>query len=437
GFQKISDNTAPITRVIDRGEGIYVYDTDGREYIEATASFYVACLGYQNAELIDAIEKQYRDLPFFVSALHRTNTPALELAEKLVEIVPVADSHIMFGVSGSEALDYLIKMLRFGAVARGEPERKTIIGRQGSYHGGTVASASLTGGHHEEFGLPIEGFRHVSQCDYHGHREPGETQSEYSKRCGEELRALLDAEPEASVAAFFAEPISFSNGFKVPPMAYFPAIKAVLDDYGIDLAIDEVITGFGRTGNMFGCESFDIKPDHIATAKAVNSGYFPLSAIAMSKSLYDDLERGSEDVGVLAHAATHAGHPVGAAAALKTLEIIERDNLVAHAASMGSRLANALESVRGHELVGDIRSFGLGSGVDFLKRDDNDVPVNTPEQADAVMSAVCEAMLEAGVIVRPAGRSIVIAPPLIIEGSEIDEIVRRLVRSLDRVAAQH
>ena len=150
GFQRVAENTNQLTRFIEHGKGIYVYDTDGREYIEATSSFYVASLGYQNDELIDAIELQYRELPFFVSGLHRTSKASLDLAEKLIEIIPVPDAHFIFGSSGSEAIDFLIKLLRFGAVARGEPERKTIIGRHGSYHGGTLASASVTGGHHEE-----------------------------------------------------------------------------------------------------------------------------------------------------------------------------------------------------------------------------------------------------------------------------------------------
>ncbi|MCC6709811.1 MAG: aminotransferase class III-fold pyridoxal phosphate-dependent enzyme [Gammaproteobacteria bacterium] len=429
GFQRVSDNTAIATRFMEYGRGIYVYDTDGREYIEATASFYVASLGYQNAELIDAIERQYRELPFFVSALHRTSRASLELAEKLVSLVPVAGAHMLFGSTGSEAIDFLIKLLRFGAVARGEPQRTTIIGRHGSYHGGTIASASLTGGHHEEFGLPIAGFRHVAQPDYHGEREPGESQTAFCQRLARELETLITHEPADSIAAFFCEPISFSAGFKLPPADYFPSIVPVLDAHGIELVADEVVTGCGRTGQWWGSQSFGLTPAHATMAKGITSGYFPLSAVAIGENLYRDLERGSERIGTLAHAGTYAAHPVGAAAALKTLEIIERDGLVEHAARMGERLGARLLDLAEHPLVGDVRSAGLAACLDFLRRDGDDRPIN--DDADAVLERVYSKLLERGVVARPAGRSLIIAPPLVIEADEIDEICRRVSLALD------
>ena len=434
GFQRVAENTARDTRFIEYGRGIYVYDSDGREYIEATASFYVAALGYQNAELIDAIEKQYRELPFFVSAMHRTSRASLELAEKLVSLVPVPDAHILFASTGSEANDFLIKLLRFGAVARGQRKRTTIIGRHGSYHGGTLASASLTGGHHEEFALPIEGFRHVAQPDYHGERVPGESAAEFCARLARELEALIAREPADSIAAFFCEPVSFSAGFKLPPAEYFPAITQVLEAHGIALVADEVITGCGRTGAFWGSQRFGLTPTHVTMAKGITSGYFPLSAIAIGAQLYDELESGSDRVGTLAHAATYAAHPVGAAAALKTLEIIERDGLVAHAARMGERLRSALQAYADHPLVGEVRSTGLAAGVDFLRRGGDDCPMNN--DADAVLERVYSALLNRGVVARAAGRSLVLAPPLIVQPDEIDEICRRLGLALDDALAQ-
>ena len=431
GFQRVAENTNQITRFIDHGRGIYVYDTDGREYIEATASFYAASLGYQNDELIDAIAAQYRELPFIVSALHRTSSGSLDLAEKLTEILPLEDPHLIFGCSGSEAIDFLIKLLRFGAVARGEPDRKTIIGRYGSYHGATLASASVTGGHHAEFGLPLPGFAHVSQVDYHGNREPGESSFEFSSRLAAELETLITSRPIGSIAAMIAEPVSFSAGFKVPPPEYFSAITSVLDRHGIDLVADEVITGFGRTGKLFGSQTFRLKPDHMVVAKGITSAYFPLSAVGLNRDLYNALEVGSDNIGTLAHASTMAAHPVGAAAALKVMEIIERDKLVDHAAKMGKRLASGLARLGGHPLVGEIRNLGLGASLDFLRRDDADRIVNT--DADEVSILVYNALLELGVVTRPAGRSIVMAPPLIVQGSEVDEIVLRVGKALDLV----
>jgi 4-aminobutyrate--pyruvate transaminase len=304
GFQKVADATNQLTRFVEYGKGIKVFDTDGREYIEATSSFYVTALGYQNDELIDAIEKQYRELPFFVSALNRTSKSSLDLAERLVDILPVDNAHILFASTGSEAIDFLIKMLRFGAVARGVPQRRTIIGRHGSYHGGTLASASLTGGHHEDFGLPIEGFRHVAQPDFHGDREPGQTSAEYTESLSIELRKLIEREPEDSVAAFFAEPISFSAGFKVPPSEYFPVISSVLDEYSIDFVADEVVTGFGRTGAPFGSDTFALKPKHVTVAKAITSAIFHCRRSQLANSftaIWKSVRSGSVFSRMLAH----------------------------------------------------------------------------------------------------------------------------------------
>lgn len=433
GFQRVRENTARETRFIDHGRGIYVYDTDGREYIEATSSFYVAALGYQNEELIDAIAAQYRELPFFVSALHRTSKTSLDLAEKLVALLPVDDAHIVFASSGSEAIDFMIKFLRFGAVARGEPKRTTIVGRHGSYHGGTLASASVTGGHHEEFGLPIEGFRHVAQPDWHGAREPGESQTEYTARLAGELERLVANEPDGTIAALIAEPMSFSAGFRVPPEGYWASVQRILDAHGIDLVTDEVVTGFGRTGSFWGSETFGIRPDHVTVAKGVTSGYFPLSAIAVGHALYAALEDGSDSAGTFAHASTFAAHPVGAAAALKAIEIIERERLVEHGRAMGERLAAGLAPYAEHPLVGCVNARGLGASLDFLRRDAGDRVVN--DDADAVTTRVYEALLERGVVSRPAGRNVILAPPLVIEASEVDEIVRRVGLALDDAMA--
>ena len=432
GFQPISDNTRESTIVIEKGKGIYVYDAKGKEYIEATASFYVASLGYQNEELIEAIERQYRELPFFVSAMHRTSDKSLELAERLQDVIPTNGSHIMFASTGSEANDFLMKMMRFDSVARNEPERKTIIGRHASYHGGTIASASLTGAHHQEFNLPIEGFRHISQPDFHGDRFPGETEEEYCDRLVLELKNLIEDEPERSVKAFFAEPISFSAGFKTPPAKYFEKIQNLLSSYEIEFACDEVITGMGRTGKMLGSESLGLNPDHIVMGKGLTSGYFPLSAIGIGASVYEGLEHGSEEHGVLAHAGTFSAHPVGAAAAIKTLEIIKRDNLLKHASHMGQRLKEGLMPLVEHPLVGDVRGFGLGIGIDFLKRNNEDVVSNADGDQRSIQ--VYQKLMDIGMIVRPAGRSIVVAPPLIVNENEIDDMVSRVKTVLDAIA---
>jgi 4-aminobutyrate--pyruvate transaminase len=434
GFQRVADHDWSTTRVLDRGRGIYVYDTDGREYIEGTASFYVASLGYQHEELVEAAHAQYTRLPYYTSALHRTTAPSIEIAKRLLDIVPISNAHILFATTGSEAIDFLVKMLLFQSVANGCPERRGFIGRHGSYHGGTLASASLTGAHHEEFGLPLPGFAHVSQPDYHGLREPGESPKDFASRLAAELDALIRRQPQGSVAALFAEPVSFSAGLMVPPAEYFPMITSVLAEHGVTFVVDEVVTGFGRTGALFGSETFDLRPNHVTMAKGITSGYFPLSAIAIDGGLYDDLVRGSETAGVLAHAATFAAHPVGAAVALKTIEIIQRDKLVEHARKMGTILATVVDGLRGHPLVGEVRSAGLAAAIDFLQRDADDRIVSG--DAEQICHRVYEHALELGLITRPAGRSLVIAPPLIVREDEILEIGRRIEQSLEAAVSR-
>lgn len=434
GFQRVADHDPSTTRVIERGRGVYVYDTEGQEYIEATSSFYVASLGYQHEELIEAAQAQYAKLPYYTSALHRTTATSIELAERLLEIVPVPDAHILFATTGSEAIDFLAKMLMFQAVANGTPHRRTCIGRHDSYHGATVAAASLTGAHHQEFGLPLPGFAHVSQPDYHGLHKPGETPTEFAVHLAAELDALIAREPSGSVAAFFAEPVSFSAGLMVPPADYFPAITAVLAEHGVAFVVDEVVTGFARTGALFGCETFNLRPDHITMAKGITSGYFPLSAIAIGHELYGDLVRGSEATGVLAHAATFAAHPVGAAVALKAIEVIQRDKLVEHAREMGDRLGAITDRLRDNPLVGDVRKAGLAVAIDFLRRDENDEVVSG--DSASICFGAYEQALELGLITRPAGRSLVIAPPIIVSEEEIDEIGKRLENTLGIMASR-
>ncbi len=230
----------------------------------------------------------------------------------------------------------------------------------------------------------------------------------------------------------FVDPVSFSDGLMTPPSEYFPAIRKVLETHGVQLVADEVITGFGRTGRLFGSETFALEPDNMTLAKSITGGYFPLSVAVLGKELYRDLEQGSDVAGTLAHAATFAAHPVGAAAALKTIEIIERDGLVAHARRMGEQLRTRLEELRDHPLVGDVRSVGLAGAVDFLRRDADDRPINADE-CEALSARVFDALLGAGVVGRNTGRSLVIAPPLIVQQSEIDEICDRLARALDAV----
>ena len=434
GFQAVGDTQRSNTTLIERGKGIFVYDSDGKPYLEAASSFYVAALGYGHEELVEAITKQYATLPFYTSASHRTSQVALDLAEQLTALVPINDAHILYAATGSEANDFLIKLFWFRAVARGLPQKRKIIGRRGSYAGGTLGAASLTGAHHGEFGLPLPEFLHVSQPDFHADRHPGETAAEYTDRLSAELRGVLDEQPERSVAAMVAEPVSFSAGIPVPPPDYFPKIQKVLRDFDVDLVADEVITGFGRTGEWFGSQTLGIEPDHLVSAKGITAGYFPLSLVAIGAPMYEALEMGSAAVGTLAHAATYAAHPVGAATALKVIEIMRRDGLIEGAKVKGRHLQMRLSPLLDHPLVGDVRTIGLSAAIDFLRRGEDDVPMN--DDAGRVAKVVTECLLETGVVVRQTERCIQIAPPLIIEETEIDALAERISTALDKAMEQ-
>jgi 4-aminobutyrate--pyruvate transaminase len=432
GFQPLAHATADRTTIITRGSGIFVYDDRGREYLEAASSFYVAALGYSDPELAEAAYEQLRKLPFYVSGLYRTTDVTLALAEKLAALVPMRDARIAFAASGSEANDFLLKFLRFRNLAGAEPRRTKVIARVGGYHGATLASASLTGGHHEEFGLPIAGILHTAQPDRAGMR-PGEAPEAYAERLAGELEALLAREDPDTVAAFIAEPVAFACGFALPPPTYWHRVQAVLARHGVLCFVDEVVTGFGRTGNWFGSQTFDIRPQCMTLGKALSSGYFPVSAIAMSGEFYEGLMHASERVGDFPHAGTHAGHPVGCAVALRMLEIIERRRLLDHVRSVGPLLQQRMARYRGHPLVADVRGIGLAAALEF-RHDGGAGDALAP--TSALCRMFCARAAAHGLLVRGTGPTVIVAPPLVISQGEIDELFRRFDKAFAETEAR-
>ena len=426
GFQPLAHATADRTTVMARGRGVFVYDEKGREYLEAASSFYVAALGYSDPELVEAATEQLRTLPFYVTGLYRTNRPALELAEKLARRVPLRDARIAFACSGSEANDFLLKFLRFRNLGTGDPHRKKVIARVGGYHGATLASASLTGGHHEEFGLPLPGILHTAQPDVVNGRQPGESLEAYAERLARDLESLVLREGPETVAAFVAEPVAFACGLAVPPPTYWERIQEVLGRYGIRLFLDEVVTGFGRTGSWFGSETFGIRPDCLTLGKALSSGYFPISAIAMSGEFFEGLERASERVGDFPHAGTHAAHPVGAAVALRMLEIMERRRLVEHVREVGPLLQERLRRYAGHPLVADVRGVGLAAAIE-LRHEGGGAEALAP--SSETCRRLCENAVRHGLLVRGTGATVIVAPPLVITRDEIEELFTRFDRA--------
>jgi 4-aminobutyrate--pyruvate transaminase len=422
--------TGPL--VLDRAEGIYVWDTNGKRYIEGLAGLWCTGLGYGNQELVEAAREQMSKLSFTHLFGGRSHEPAIALAEKLKELVPAPASKIFFTSSGSEANDTQIKLAWYYNNARGLPNKKKIISRMKAYHGVTIASASLTGLpiFHTDFDLPIQRVLHTDCPHYWRFGQEGETEEEFATRLAKNLEDLILREGPDTIAAFIAEPVMGAGGVIVPPRTYFEKIQEVLQRYDILMIADEVICGFGRTGNWFGTQTFNIKPDSISMAKAITSAYMPLGAITVSEPVYQAMVEESKKLGVFAHGFTYSGHPVSCAVAVKTLEIYERINIVGHVQKVAPVFQARLNALNDHPLVGETRGVGLIAGVELVK---NKATKESFDVRKGVGPKVVKFAEEEGLICRAvAGDTIALCPPLIINEDGIDEMFDALVRALNR-----
>jgi len=418
--------------ILTHGKGVFVYDSDGREYLEAMSSLWCVALGWGEEELVEAAAEQMRKLAFVHIFAGKSHDPAIALAEKLKEIAPFPVGKVFFANSGSEANDSQIKFRWYAANAKGTPARKKIVARQGGYHGVTLAAASLTGlaPVQQSFDLPLSFARHVSAPDHYGGAHPGESEADFVARLAAELEALIAAEGPDTIAAMIAEPVQGAGGAIIPPAGYFPAIMAVLDRHGIGMIDDEVVCGFGRTGNWFGCETFGFQPDSMSLAKALSSAYVPISAVLLSPELSEIVEEEARRIGVLGHGFTYTGHPVAAAVALKAIEIYQRRDLVGHVRRVAPLFAARMAKLMDNPLVGEARSVGLIGGLALVK--DRKSKLRFGEAA-RVAQACGRYCLEEGLVVRPlAGERIAVCPPLIITEAEIGLLFDRLERGLQK-----
>lgn len=419
--------TGPL--VLESGKGVFVYDSNGKEYIEGMAGLWCTALGYSNQELVETAAEQMRKLPFTHLFGGRSHDPAIELAEKLKEIAPVPISKVFYGASGSDANDTQVKIVWYMNNALGRPKKKKIIARLKGYHGVTVASASLTGlpNNHIDFDLPLPGILHTSCPHHYRFAEPGESEQDFSSRLAAELEEMILREGPDTVAAFIAEPVMGAGGAITPPDGYFEKINAVLAKYDILFISDEVITGFGRTGNMFGTTTYGMKVDTISLAKQITSAYFPLSAVMMNDKVYDVLVDQSRKIGTFGHGNTYAGHPVGCAIAVKTLEIYQRDKIVDHARKVSPTFLKRLNKLAEHPLVGEARGVGLIGGVELVKDKATKAPFELKKGVGPKSVAFAQ---EEGLITRAMGDRIAFCPPLIISEAEIEEMFDRYERAL-------
>ncbi|MGD1877469.1 MAG: aspartate aminotransferase family protein [Kiloniellaceae bacterium] len=420
--------------ILDRGDGVYVIDEDGNRYLEAMAGLWCAGLGFSEKRLGDAATQQMSKLPYYHSFAQKTATPVVDLAEKLIQMTPAQLTKVFFANSGSEANDTVVKMVWYYNNALGRPEKKKIIGRIKGDHGVTVAAASLTGLPYAQFDfdVPIANIIHTGAPHYYRFAEEGESEADFVDRRVRELEELILAEGPDTVAAFIGEPLQGAGGVIVPPAGYWEKIQAVLKKYDVLLVADEVITGFGRTGNLFGCETFGIKPDMMSVAKQLSSAYMPVSAVLVSDKIYQVLADNSAKRGSFGRGYAYSANPVAAAVALETLKIYEERNIVDHVRAVAPRLQEGLRRFADHPLVGEVRGIGLIAAVELVADKAAKTPFEPVGKVGAFFAARAQ---DHGVIFRNLGDTIACCPPMIISEAEIDEILAGFAKALDETAA--
>jgi 4-aminobutyrate--pyruvate transaminase len=417
--------------VITRGEGVYVYDDEGRRYLEGMSGLWCASLGFSERRLADAAYRQMCELPFYHSFAGKVPAIATELAERLIGMAPAGMGKVLFANSGSEANDTAIKLAWYINNALGRPQKKKIISRQRAYHGVTIAAASLTGlaFAHDDFDLPIARILHADCPHYYRGAQPGESEEAFAARLAADLERLILREGPDTVAAFFAEPVMGAGGVIVPPATYFDRIQPILKKYEILFVDDEVICGFGRTGNMFGAQTFDLKPDMMTLAKALSAGYQPISANLMTNALYDVLLAQSDKLGIFGHGYTYSAHPVPAAVALEALKIYEERDIVAQVRRVGPRMQAGIRSFADHALIGEARGIGLIGAVELVR--DKATKQSFDPKAGIAAFLVRRAQHHGAILRNMPGDVVAFSPPLIISETEIDEMMACFGRALD------
>jgi 4-aminobutyrate--pyruvate transaminase len=421
--------------IIDHGSGIYVTDESGKTYIEGMSGLWCTSLGFSEQRLVDAAARQMSVLPYNQTFLGRSHATTIDLAERLLALSPSPMSKVLFANSGSEANDTAVKLVWYYNNAHGRPEKRKIIGRLNGYHGTTIATTSLNGipSLHQDFNLPIADILHTDCPHHYRFAELGESEEEFASRLADNLEQLILDESPDTVAAFIAEPVMGVGGVIIPPETYFEKVQAVLRKYEVLLIVDEIICGFGRTGNMFGSETFGLQPDLMCCAKALSSAYLPISATFIPEPIYRAMVAESEKIGVFGHGFTYSGHPVTAAVALETLNIYEERNLLGHVRDIAPRFQAIFQSTADRPLVGEARGVGLMAGIELVADKASKRPFDPSLKVGTYLMMRAR---EHGLIVRAIGDIVVCAPPLIISEDEIDELGKRFQRALEETEAQ-
>ncbi|MGD0076636.1 MAG: aspartate aminotransferase family protein [Candidatus Binataceae bacterium] len=432
GFASLDEHAREGPLVIVRGKGVFVWDARGKQYLDGSSAIWNVNLGYGQSEVAEAVRDQLEQLSFHIGLLNISTPPAIELAAKIASLAPKGLSRVFFTSGGSESNETVIRLSRLYFKLKGYKNKTTAIARIRGYHGSSCGAASLTGieHFHELFEPMLPKVRHIGPP--YCYRCPWK--KDYPSCgvvCADELEKVILEEGPDNVAFFIAEPVMGAGGVIPAPPEYFPRIRQICDRYDVLMVVDEVITGTGRTGKMWGIEHWGVTPDIISTAKGISSGYLPLGAVIVHDKIYETLLSSPKGTAIW-HGYTNTGNPACCAAGLKVLEIVERDGLIENAAKMGKRLHEGLHKMRSSPIVGDIRGLGLMAAVELVR--DKQTREAFPESA-AVGAQFRRAALEAGLLIRAIGDSICMSPPLTITASEIDLLLERLTNALAKTEA--
>ncbi|WP_226782525.1 aminotransferase [Oceaniglobus trochenteri] len=421
------------TVVLTHGEGPYVIDVHGRRYLDANAGLWNMVAGFDHPEMAAAAKAQYDRFPGYHAFFGRMTDQTVMLSEKLIEVSPFERGRVFYTNSGSEANDTLVKMLWFLGIAEGKPQRKKILTRINGYHGVTVVSASMTGKpYNSVFGLPLEGFHHLSCPHYWRFGQDGESEEQFTARMAAELEEVIAREGADTIAAFVAEPVMGAGGVIPPSKGYFQAIQPILKKHGIPLVADEVITGFGRTGEMWGCQTYDFVPDAIISSKALTAGYFPMGAVILGPDLADRMQAASEVIEEFPHGFTASGHPVGCAIALKAIHLIE-NGLLEQARGLIPQFEAGMARIAEMDNIGEARGKGLMGALEAVKDKANKTPF---DGALSVSERIANTCTDHGLICRPLGQAIVLCPAFVMTPAQMDEMFARLESALKQVFAE-
>lgn len=417
--------------VVAGGDGVYIHDDHGRRYLEGNSGLWNVVLGFDNPRLIDAAQKAYTKLPAYHAFFGRVSQPALDLSERLVTLAPMEAGRVFYTNSGSEANDSVVKLLWLLAEQERKPHRRLLLSRRNAYHGMTIVSSSLTGKDYVRTtsGLPIPEVRFLT-CPHHWREaNDGEDEEAFSARLADELDRTIRNTGAEFFAGFFAEPVMGAGGVIVPPRGYFEAVQPVLRRYDIPLIADEVICGFGRTGALWGCDTYHIKPDIVVASKVITAGFFPMGAVILSREMAGRLDTAVAGLEELPHGFTTGAHPVGCAIAMAAIDEIEGgvlDNVKAVAPFFQSQLAD----MAGHPMVGESRGVGLMGALELVADKSSGAPFANELQ---VSERVARQALRNGLVCRPLGQAVVLAPPFIVTRTQVGELFTILRRTLDQV----